>query len=487
MLYTVRGPVPLGPRFCASRRLASGSHGVCAMGETRSSSDDPTTEARAAPTAMTFRELGRLVSLMVRVRTVAVPGMLLLIAFLAVFDPVPWKLGLAAGAAVVFARLTVLGRRRFRGGEATPRDLLNVLLTVVGVQTVLIATTGGIESPFVVVYLPLVAVATSLALARTSHRVVLALAPVGLVLLFAIAELAGLRDLALPGIFRTCVGGPPSPAHTIVFALVLIGAMGAGTAIGAFLRRALDNSVQATVTARGEAVTTMRERNRELVELSGALAHELKNPLASIQGLAGLLARKLEPGSREAEQMSVLRGEVRRMGTILDEFLNFSRPAQSLATRPVTARALLWDLVALHEPMAAERGVRLTIRIDTEQPVACDSRKIKQVVVNLLQNALDATPTGGEVVVRAESEDGGMRLTVDDTGPGLSDEVRGRLFTPGTTTKAAGSGLGLTVARAITEQHGGSLSLIERPGGGCRAVVKLPAQPNAAAEQSFAK
>jgi signal transduction histidine kinase len=113
-------------------------------------------------------------------------------------------------------------------------------------------------------------------------------------------------------------------------------------------------------------------------------------------------------------------------------------------------------------------------------PITCDPRKVKQVLVNLLQNALDATPRGGRVMASTSHDaSGAARFVIDDSGPGLTDEVRGRLFTPGATTKAAGSGLGLVIARAIAEQHGGTLTLSDRPEGGCRAELCLPKWPPA--------
>jgi signal transduction histidine kinase len=231
---------------------------------------------------------------------------------------------------------------------------------------------------------------------------------------------------------------------------------------------------------RHELVETMRERNRELLSLSGELAHELKNPLASIQGLSALVERRLPAGSKDKEQMSVLVGEVKRMGAILDEFLNFSRPATGLSTRLVRPADLVLEVVQLHEGLARQRRIGLGRELRETGTVRCDPRKVKQVLVNLVQNALDATPAGGRVTLRTEpAAPDRVLLVVEDTGPGLAPEVRRRLFQPGITTKSGGSGLGLTIARAIAEQHGGTLALEERPAGGCRATLTLPADVGA--------
>ena len=118
-----------------------------------------------------------------------------------------------------------------------------------------------------------------------------------------------------------------------------------GGLVALIIRASLDRVARLAATTKLELVESMRERNAELMNLSGALAHELKNPLASIQGLSGLMARKLEPESKEAEQMGVLLGEVKRMASILDEFLNFSRPLSDLSVQSVSPDELVEDVV----------------------------------------------------------------------------------------------------------------------------------------------
>jgi signal transduction histidine kinase len=245
------------------------------------------------------------------------------------------------------------------------------------------------------------------------------------------------------------------------------------------LRRALDRAISSAAASRAALVRATRQRNEELLALAGAVAHELKNPLAAIRGLASLQAKRLEKGTKEAEQMGVLVDEVKRMGTILDEFLNFSRPADDLAKRSVDPSDVVAKVVSIHEALAAERAVELDAAIATRVPITCDPRKLEQVLVNLVQNAIDASDAGTRVTVRTACDAGEHVFRVEDRGAGLEDAVRGRLFTAGATTKVAGSGLGLTIARAIVEQHGGTLSLREREGGGCVAEVRLPSSATA--------
>jgi signal transduction histidine kinase len=203
---------------------------------------------------------------------------------------------------------------------------------------------------------------------------------------------------------------------------------------------------------------------RELVELSGEIAHELKNPLASIKGLAALLARDVEAG-KAAERLTVL------MQVTLDEFLNFSRPLAPITRVPVALGALADEVVAVCEGVARARGVVVDAEVGAVS-VSGDERKLRQLLVNLVQNAIEASPQGSRVDVVAAAGDP-VRIEVRDRGAGLAPGVDP--FGPGVTTKVKGSGLGLTIARALVQQHGGAIALVPRDGGGTVARVELPA------------
>jgi signal transduction histidine kinase len=180
-----------------------------------------------------------------------------------------------------------------------------------------------------------------------------------------------------------------------------------------------------------------------------------------------------------AERLTVLRREVDRMQAVLDEFLAYSRPLVPLDPEDVDVTALAREVVELHEGMAEERGVRLEV-VGEPAGQRCDPRKVRAVLINLVQNAIEASPRGEVVRVElARDAGGGLTMHVLDRGLGIDPAIAGRLFTVGATTKAKGNGLGLALARGLARQHGGELVLERREGGGAAAIVTLPAEPTA--------
>ena len=435
----------------------------------------PPTEDELA--AMIWREVGGAGRYIGRFRIVALLVITLGLTPFLIWEGSAWRLWLFGSTIAVIGALLLRDFFWLRD-RALPQSLIPYLIVpIVVLHTALIVVTGGVESPFFVLYVVIAAI-PGMTYGRIKPAFALGVLPLSLVWLLSVATATGLLPSLLPTFLGGGLGPPPSQlfiyAQAGVFTLASL--IGGGVILA--IRAAVERTARTAVTIRPELVETMRERNRELLSLSGELAHELKNPLASIQGLSALVERKLPAGSKEKEQMGVLVGEVKRMGTTLDEFLNFSRPATGLSTRPLRPAELVAEVAQLHEGLAQQRRIELVRELGDCGQVRGDARKVKQVLVNLVQNALDATPRGGRITLRTEpgSADSAL-LVVEDTGPGLAPEVRKRLFQPGATTKTGGSGLGLTIARAIAEQHGGSLALTERPGGGCRATLTLPTHP----------
>jgi signal transduction histidine kinase len=227
--------------------------------------------------------------------------------------------------------------------------------------------------------------------------------------------------------------------------------------------------------ARDESLRMHQEQLSELTSLSGEIAHELKNPLASVKGLAALLARR-SPGE-EPEPLQVLRREVDRMQSILEGFLNFSRPLVPLNLAAADLCSIASEVCALHEGLCDLKGVHVELDADGPVEVVCDPRKVRQILVNLFQNALDATSERGRIVIHIRAHGASAEMAVNDEGVGLDPELADRVFEAGVTNKAGGSGLGLNVARGLARQHGGDITLKNRTLAGCTATLTLPLRP----------
>jgi signal transduction histidine kinase len=169
-----------------------------------------------------------------------------------------------------------------------------------------------------------------------------------------------------------------------------------------------------------------------------------------------------------------VRDEIRRLDHILEDFLQFARPRE-FRPQPVEVEPLLRRVVDLLSGQAEGRQVRLELSVSQPLPrVPGEEERLRQVLINLVLNALDATPEGGSVRVSAGENEQGIWVTVDDTGPGIPVALRDRIFEPFFTTKAEGSGLGLSIVHAIVTQHGGTLEVGDAPGTGTRFLLRLP-------------
>lgn len=423
------------------------------------------------------QEMSRLFGLFTRARLALIPILLGFLAWIWWIDPGGWRIAVLL---VVVPALTVIFVAEFRRWQrrGLSRHAIDRNLGIGVVAILTIATvSGGLESPFLPIMV-IVTVAIGL-FATPAWATWLMLLEISGIWTYAVLLVTrGDLWLRLPALDG---GRPPMAARVFTLSAILTVLLVGGRFVGRSVRRAFDLMLRRTIRAQGESLRAHAERAEELTALSAEIAHELKNPLASVKGLAGLLAPQL-PDGKGSERLGVLRREVDRMQSILDEFLNFSRPLVPLALGTHDLAALCREVEALHEGLALEREVHLEVAGEGLVPARCDPRKVKQVLINLVQNALDAAPPGSTVTLEAlPAAGGGAEARVLDQGRGLDATLGHRVFEPGVTSKEAGSGLGLTIARALARQHGGELHLEPRPGGGTTARLVLPAEPATAA------
>jgi len=246
------------------------------------------------------------------------------------------------------------------------------------------------------------------------------------------------------------------------------------------LRNKIDEVERATQSLRDAQDRLVRsERLASVGKLAAGLAHEVGNPIAAIVGMQDLLLEgDLDP-AEERDFLTRMRAETERINKILRDLLDFARPGgiPDGKEEPGNVDAAIHDTVALMSPQKSMRMVRITVDVRPNLPeVALSRERQVQVFLNLLLNAADACPAGSEIRVHAAPCAMGVRVVVQDDGPGVSPDVRDRLFEPFVTTKEVGkgTGLGLAVCRGIVEAAGGTIGLDLTAAKGARFVVDLP-------------
>ncbi|HSO41179.1 MAG TPA: ATP-binding protein [Labilithrix sp.] len=281
------------------------------------------------------------------------------------------------------------------------------------------------------------------------------------------AEAIGLGALAISGLNDALITADliRGPYLLDLGYLVLVVAVGSSLA-----RRFVDDANQ-LVAAQAELV--QRERLAAIGEMSAVVAHEVRNPVAVILNAAASMRRR--PDDREA-LLRIVEEEAERLTQMVSDLLAFARPSTlRLVEEPIGA--IIES--ALDAVRKADVGhaldVVVTVPADTP-PLVCDVRLIRQAIMNLVSNAVQAPARKSPVQVRVESmpRTNQLRLTVSDDGAGVASDIRDRVFRPFFTTRATGTGLGLAVVQRIVQAHGGQLSYRDTPGGGATFEVVLP-------------
>jgi signal transduction histidine kinase len=218
----------------------------------------------------------------------------------------------------------------------------------------------------------------------------------------------------------------------------------------------------------------------ELAELAGGFVHDLKNHLSTLRLNLQLLAEDFQDPQSQRERRALdrilrLQNECQRLVDISNEFLRFAR-VKDLELAPANLADVVEELTDFFGPMARAANIEIKSYIPTDLPLLALNRDMfKQALLNLLLNAQQAMPTGGEVTLLARSETQGVLFEVIDTGRGMSPDVLANAFRPFYSTRSGGSGLGLPTTRKIIETHGGTINVQSELGHGTKFTIRLPA------------
>ncbi|HEV3261510.1 MAG TPA: ATP-binding protein [Gemmataceae bacterium] len=235
----------------------------------------------------------------------------------------------------------------------------------------------------------------------------------------------------------------------------------------------------------GAVVERLQQSQREVLraeqlaavgQMAAGMAHELRNPLMSMKLLVQAAAERSPSAVLDHHDLAVLEEEITRLERLVQTLLDFARPPQ-LEKQTFDARGLLEQTAGLVSGRAQQQGVRIECALPREPVVVqADVGQLRQVLLNLLLNALDALPNGGTVWLQMAAAGPGRWLTlrVADTGPGLPAGLAQRIFEPFLSTKETGIGLGLSICKRIIEAHGGEVVASDRPEGGALFTVRLP-------------
>ncbi len=226
----------------------------------------------------------------------------------------------------------------------------------------------------------------------------------------------------------------------------------------------------------------MNRHDTELAEVAGGFIHDIKNHLGTLalnlQLLSEEFAEPQSPRERRAlDRIQRLQGECQRLVDISNDFLRFAR-VKDLELASTDLAVLIDELVDFFDPMARSHHIEIKCYVPAGLPaVLLDRALFKQAILNLLLNAQQAMPQGGQLTIQAAAENREVVLVLIDTGKGMPPDVLARVFRPFFSGRQGGTGLGLPTTRKIVEAHGGSISIDSEPGKGTRVTVRLPAAP----------
>lgn len=242
--------------------------------------------------------------------------------------------------------------------------------------------------------------------------------------------------------------------------------------------RRLEESYR-TLSAQADQILEIEEQLRRtdrlstLGELSAGLAHEIRNPLGSIRGTAEILKDGVDPDDPRHEFAQILIKEVDRLNRVLEDFLRFARQAP-LERGLFDLNAVVREVLDLTRRQAERHDIAVVSKLTELPQLTGDGGQIRQALLNLVLNALQAMSAGGQLTVTTRRADGRAEVVVADTGPGIPAGEEALIFKTFMTTRPDGTGLGLPISQRIVASHGGQINVTSEPGKGAIFTVSLP-------------
>jgi PAS domain S-box-containing protein len=215
------------------------------------------------------------------------------------------------------------------------------------------------------------------------------------------------------------------------------------------------------------------ERLATVGQMTATIAHELRNPLTALRAAADMLMQEDDLSDTQRLYMEIIHDESRRLAELADEFLEFAKPFQ-FVIHPTPLKPIVQRVLTVQEPYLKSAGVQARLDCPDEIIAPVDAARLEQALRNLIQNAVQAMPDGGTLTLRAYDAGEQVAIAVQDTGKGVPEELRERIFTPFYTTRTRGTGLGLSIVKKIVEGHSGRMTLECPPEGGSIFTMWLP-------------
>jgi len=248
--------------------------------------------------------------------------------------------------------------------------------------------------------------------------------------------------------------------------------------------RRLEQTHEALRSEVGRLTNELAIKNRELArknrladlgQIASHVAHEVRNNLVPVSLYSGLLRRRLvgDPGSLDV--LAKIETGLLALDATVHDLLNFTVDREPHLSS-VLLRPMFTEMVASLAPQLSAQGVHVALEVPAAMVVQADGEALRRAMLNLVLNAVDAMPAGGDLTVTAVASSSAIEIEVADDGPGLSDEARRRAFEPFFTTKASGIGLGLAIVHRLVESHGGSVLAQNCPEGGAAFTIRLPSR-----------